>query len=423
MSERVYVARLAGTPVFDPLGDPVGRVRDVVLLLRAKGAPAAVGLVVEVGGRRRVFMPLTRVTSIVAGQVICTGVVNLRRFHARATEKLAIGELLERIVTLNDGTGEALVEDLAIEQTRARTWMVTKLSVRLDPHRKGPLGIRRRGASVVVDIDAVGGLARAADAQGADLVVQAFADYKPAELAAALQEMSPERGAEIAAALDNERLADVLEELPEDDQVALLSTLRGERAADVLEAMDPDDAADLLGDLPEPEAQRLLGLMEPEDARNVRQLLDYADDVAGGLMTTEPVIVGPEATVATALALIRREDVTPSLASMVFVVRPPLETPTGRYLGLVHFQRLLREAPRDAVGGFVDPTIPPLSASDHLTTVARRMATYDLVAAPVVDDDGHLLGVISADDVLDHLLPDNWRDTAEPAPKAVKKRG
>ncbi|MCJ7827452.1 MAG: CBS domain-containing protein, partial [Demequinaceae bacterium] len=217
--------------------------------------------------------------------------------------------------------------------------------------------------------------------------------------------------------------ADVLEELPEDDQVAVLSTLRRERAADVLEAMEPDDAADLLGDLPKREAEKLLRLMEPEATRNVRQLLEYADDVAGGLMTTEPVIVGPETTVATTLALVRHEKITPSLASMVFVVRPPLETPTGRFLGLVHIQRLLREAPRDPIGDLVDPTIPPLFATDHLSEVARRMATYDLVAAPVVDQDGRLLGVISADDVLDHLLPEDWRESDDGATKAVKARG
>ncbi|MBN2176617.1 MAG: magnesium transporter [Demequinaceae bacterium] len=421
--ERVYVARLVGTTVFDPLGDPVGRVRDVVLLFRAKGAPTAVGFVIEVGGRRRVFLPLTRVTSIAAGQIICTGLVNLRRFHARATEKLAVAEVLEQCVTMKDGSGDALIEDLAIERTRTRVWTVTLLSVRLHNPRKGPLGLRRRAPAVVVSLDDIEGLGEREEIQGAELVLQSFADYKPAELAAVLQEMTPERGAEIAAALDDERLADVLEELPEDDQVAMLSTLRRERAADVLEAMEPDDAADLLGDLPKREAEKLLKLMEPEATRNVRQLLEYADDVAGGLMTTEPVIVGPEATVATALALVRDEKVTPSLASMVFVVRPPLETPTGRYLGLVHIQRLLREAPRDPIGGFVDPTIPPLAATDHLSEVSRRMATYDLVAAPVVDEDGRLLGVISADDVLDHLLPEDWRGSDDGATRAVKARG
>jgi CBS domain-containing protein/sporulation protein YlmC with PRC-barrel domain len=409
-SDRVYVARLAGTPVFDPLGDAVGRVRDVVILFRRNDAPTAVGLVVEVPGRKRVFMPLTRVTSIAPGAVICTGVVNLRRFQARSSEHLAVAELFERSVTLKDGSGTAFIEDIAIEQGRARTWTITKLYVRREARRKGVLGFSRRGEALVVDISDTRGLATRDELQGAALIIQTYVDHKPADLAAALMELSPARGAEIAAALDNERLADVLEELPEEDQIALLSTLRRDRAADVLEAMDPDDAADLLGDLPAAEAAELLKLMEPDDARQVRQLLNYADDSAGGLMTTEPVIVGPEATVATALALVRRRELPPALASMVFVVRPPLETPTGRYIGLVHIQRLLREPPHESLGAFVDPAIEPLNATDSLAEVSRRMAAYDILAIPVVNDDNRLLGVISVDDVLDHLLPSDWRE-------------
>ena len=409
-TERVYVARLAGTNVFDPLGDAVGRVRDVVILMRRTGAPNAVGLVVEVPGRRRVFLPLTRVTSIAPGQVICTGVVNLRRFQARASETLAVAELFERSVTLKEDNSTAYIEDIAIERDRTKSWNVSKLYVRKTGRRKGVLGFSRRGEAVVVDVDQVTGLAQRDKNQGAALVIQSFVDHKPADLAAALMEMSPSRSAEIAAALDDERLADVLEELPEEDQIALLGTLRSDRAADVLEAMDPDDAADLLGDLPESERAALLELMKPEDAKAVRQLLTYADDSGGGLMTTEPVIVGPETTIATCLAMLRRQELPPALASMVFVVRPPLEAPTGRFIGLVHIQRLLREAPRDAVGNYVDPAIAPVEPTDHLSEIARRMAAYDILALPVVDADHHLLGAISIDDVLDHLLPSDWRE-------------
>ncbi|WP_062213170.1 magnesium transporter MgtE N-terminal domain-containing protein [Demequina oxidasica] len=412
-NDRVYVARLAGTTVFDPIGDSVGRVRDVVMLVRRSGAPTAVGLVVEVPGRRRVFMPLTRVTSIAAGQVICTGVINLRRFQARGSETLAIAELFERSVKLKEDKSTAHIEDIAIERDHTRTWRVTKLYVRSAERRKGVLGFSRKGETFVVDADAVTGLAIRDKLQGAALVIQTFANHKPADLAAALMEMSPQRSAEIAAALDNERLADVLEELPEEDQIQLLSTLRSERAADVLEAMDPDDAADLLGDLPASEAEALLQLMQPEDANSVRQLLDYDDDSAGGLMTTEPVIVGPETTVATALAMVRRQEMPPALASMVFVVRPPVETPTGRYIGLVHIQRLLREPPHESIGGFVDPAISALAVTDTLAEISRLMAAYDILALPVVDDDNRLLGAISIDDVLDHLLPADWREQTE----------
>jgi CBS domain-containing protein len=409
VGSRVFAARLAGTAVFDPLGDQVGRVRDLVVLLRPKGGHRAVGLVVEVPGRRRVFLPLTRVTSIDAGQVISTGLVNMRRFEQRPSETLAIGELLDRRVELTDGSGAATVVDLALEQQRSRDWLVTKLFVRRIPAGKTGL-MRRRGETLLVDVDDVKSLAGGTARQAADLLLASYEDLKPADLADVLHDMGSTRRLEVASALNNERLADVLEELPEDDQVAILSGLSVSRAADVLDVMQPDDAADLLSEMPVEQAAELLGLMEPEEARDVRRLLAYEDDTAGGLMTTEPVILGPETTIAAALAHVRRQDLTPALASMVFVVRPPLETPTGRFLGVVHIQRLLREAPHDPVGGLLDSEIESVLADAPLSQLTRLLATYNLLALPVVDEERRLLGAVSVDDVLDHLLPSDWRE-------------
>ncbi len=411
----MFVARLAGTSVFDPIGDQVGRVRDVVVLIGLKGAPRAVGLVVEVPGKRRVFLPLTRVTTVDSGQVISTGLVNMRRFEQRPFETLVVGELFDRTVQLTDGSGRAAIEDLAIERQRNGDWLVSKLFVRR--HREGKGGLlRRRGEPELVDISAVAGLARGADVQGAALLLAQYDELKPADLADVMHDMGTTRRLEVATALDNERLADVLEELPEDDQVAILSGLARARAADVLEAMQPDDAADLLGELPDAEAAELLELMEPEEAKDVRRLLAYEDNTAGGLMTTEPVILGPETPIAAALAHVRRRDLTPALASMVFVVRPPLETPTGRFIGVVHLQRMLREAPHEAIGTLVDTDVEAMPADTPLLAVTRRLATYDLLAVPVVDADKRLLGAVSVDDVLDHLLPEDWRETDEDAP-------
>lgn len=401
--------------------------RDVVVLVRLKGAPRAVGLVVEVPGRRRVFVPLTRVTAVDAGQVISTGLVNMRRFEQRASETLVVGELLDRTVDLVDGSGTATVEDVAIELQRSGDWYVTKVFVRRTEHRGGLL--RRRGETMLVPIDQVRTLARASAAQGAELLLAQYEDLKPADLADVLHEMGVTRRLEVATALDDERLADVLEELPEDDQVAILRAMELTRAADVLEAMQPDDAADLLGELPSEQAAELLELMEPDEAKDVRRLLAYEDNTAGGLMTTEPVILGPETTIAAALAHVRRQDLTPALASLVFVARPPLETPTGRFIGVVHLQRLLREPPHGSIGQIVDTDIEPVTADAPLMTVTRELATYNLLALPVVDDQRRLLGAVSVDDVLDHLLPDDWRETDdEPGPftrptPAVTARG
>ena len=405
---RVFVARLAGTAVFDPIGDQVGRVRDVVLLERAKSTPAAVGLVVEVPGKRRIFLPITRVTSIDSGQVISTGLVNLRRFEQRGAETLVVGELLDRPVDLVDDSGQATIEDVAIEQQRNGDWLVSQLFVR---HRDAGAGLlRRRGATQLVELGEVGGLFRRVAAQGAGLLLAQYEDLKAADLADLLHDMTSDRRIEVATALTDERLADVLEELPEDDQVAILGRLTRDRAADVLDVMQPDDATDLLRELSDEQRAELLALMEPEEARDVRRLLGYEDDTAGGLMTTEPVILAPETSIAAALAHVRRDDLNPALASAVFVTRPPFETPTGRFIGVVHLQRMLRHPPHEAIGAIVDTDIEPVGPDAPLLTVTRELATYNLLLLPVVDDERRLLGVVSVDDVLDHLLPEDWRE-------------
>jgi Mg/Co/Ni transporter MgtE len=185
--------------------------------------------------------------------------------------------------------------------------------------------------------------------------------------------------------------------------------------------MEPDDAADLLGQLPEERSEELLDLMEPEEAEDVRALLQYSPDTAGGLMTSEPIVLSADATVAEALALIRRHELHPALAAAVFITLPPYETPTGRYLGTVHFQRMLRYPPHERLGAIIDDTLDPMLAAASAADVARLLASYNLVSVPVVDQAHRLVGAISIDDVLDYLLPDDWRShddhvEAPPAP-------
>jgi CBS domain-containing protein len=413
-STRVFISHLAGVPVFDPNGDQVGRVRDVVVNLRLGGKPPrVVGLVVEVVGRRRIFLPLNRVTSLETGQVLTTGMVNLRRFEQRPTETLVLGELLDRKVMFTGvgGYGDpgepAIVLDVAMSRNQRGDWDVDKVFV-----QRGKGGrLRRKGETLTVDWSAVTGLSLPEEGQGAANLLATFERLRPADLANVLHHLSPKRRAEVAAALDDERLADVMEELPEESQVEILAALKDERAADVLEAMDPDDAADLLSELPTDEAERLLRLMEPEEAGPVRRLLSYDENTAGGLMTTEPIVLSPDDSVAEALARVRVADLKPALAAQIFVCRPPNDTPTGTFLGTVHFQRLLREPPYTLVGALVDGDLDPLTPDTPLRRITSYLATYNTVAVPVVDDLDHLLGVVTVDDVLDHLLPADWRET------------
>ncbi|MEW1773928.1 CBS domain-containing protein [Streptomyces sp. NPDC086777] len=408
---RIFVSHLAGVPAFDPSGDQVGRVRDLVVMLRVRRRPPRLlGLVVELSTRRRIFLPMTRVTGVESGQVITTGVVNVRRFEQRPTERLVFGELLDRRVQLVETGEEVTVLDLAVQQLPARRdWEIDRVFV-----RKGKKGAfrRARGETLTVEWSQVTGFSLEEHGQGAESLLATFEQLRPADLANVLHHLSAKRRAEVAAALDDDRLADVLEELPEDDQIEILGKLKEERAADILEAMDPDDAADLLAELPEQDKERLLSLMEPADAAEMRRLMSYEEHTAGGLMTTEPIVLRPDATVADALARVRNPDLSPALAAQVYVCRPPDETPTGKYLGTVHFQRLLRDPPYTLVSSLVsDDDLQPLAPDATLPVIAGFFATYDMVAAPVVDEAGSLLGAVTVDDVLDHMLPEDWRET------------
>ncbi len=416
---RVYAARLAGMVVLGPDGESIGRVRDVVISISiVRQQPRVLGLVVELLTRRRIFVPILRVTAIDPGAVtLATGSVSLRKFNQRPGEVLVLGQVVETVVRVEDPEQPQLsgldlyVVDLGIEQTRTRDWMVTKVAVR--PARR----LGRRSNVSIVDWQQVQGLTPSGLAmpdQGVAQLLEQFVGQRAVEVAEAIRELPDKRRYEVVNALDDERLADVLQELPEDQQVNMLRQLPAERAADVLEAMDPDDAADLLGSMHPLDAEQFLRRMDPEDSEDVRRLLSHSPDTAGGLMTSEPVVLAPDTTVAEALARVRDPDLTPALASLVFVTRAPTATPTGHYLGCVHLQRLLREPPADLVSGIIDADLPNLAPEDSLAAVTRYFAAYNLVCAPVVDDENHLLGAVSVDDVLDHLLPHDWREQEEP---------
>ncbi len=402
---RVFLARLAGTAVFDPNGDQLGKVRDAVATLRANNQPPRIlGFIIEVPPRKRIFIPITRVTSIDNGHVIITGLLNMRRFEPRTNEITVLSEMLDRSVTLIETDEKVTIEDVAMDRSKTGDWFIERVHV-----MKRGSGFRKRGSASTVAWSEISGIHIPETNQAVSHLLGTLANLRAADLAAVLQDLNIKRKVEVARALDDERLADLIEEMDETSRVELLAELEGERAADVLEEMDPDDAADLLREVGKEKAEALLALMAPEDAEDVQRLMDYEDYSAGGMMTTEPIVLTADSTVAEALARIRLSEVAPGLASQVFVCRQPIETPTGRLLGVVHIQRLLREPPATLLGGILDSDIAPLTPDSTLNEVALYLASYNLLAVPIVDSNERLLGAVTVDDVLDHLLPENWR--------------
>jgi CBS domain-containing protein/sporulation protein YlmC with PRC-barrel domain len=407
IGSSVFISRLRNLPIVDSSGDSLGTLGDIVIVVRTGGrAPRVKGILMELFARRRVYLPMERVYSIDASQLVVSGAVNARRFHRREGESLVIADFIDRQIIRRGATFASSIYDLSMAATRTGEWEINQVAL-----RPVPQGLPGRWSSRVpinivkwTEIPVLSPSQPQAEDELGELL-----DMKPADVARQLHDMTESRRLEVAQALDDRHLAEAIEELPEDEQVALISILDPNQAADVLEEMDPDDAADLIASLPADTAEVLLTRMRPEDAQDVRDLLAYGEFTAGGMMTPEPIILAPDATVADALALVREENIPPALAGMVFVCRPPLESPTGKFLGGVHLQRLLREPPSSMVSELIDPELEPLNVDAQLALVSRYFATYDMVVAPVVDTQARLLGAITVDDVLDHMLPEDWR--------------
>ncbi len=393
----MYVSRLTRLSLVSSDGSDVGRVVDVVIGLGGR-PPRVNGFVVAVQ-RRRVFVGVGRVAEIGNDGVrLRRASVNLKQFELRPGERLLAGELIGRRVR------DQRVVDIGLTPApEPFAWEVATVAL---GGRRVP-GLRR--APELVDWSEAGDLFTYE--RPVDREVATLGGLHPAEMAGALSRMPLSRRRVLAAALEDERLADLLEELSEEEQVQLVEGLDRERLASVLDEMEADDAADLLGEFPAALQAELLGAMDPDEAEPVRRLLTYEPDTAGGLMTPEPVILAPQATVAEALARVRDPDLPVPLAAQVFVCQPPLETPTGRYLGMVGFQRLLREAPSKPLSRCLDEEAEPVDAGLSDREVAGRLAAYDTTALAVTDQVGRLLGAVTIDDVLDRVLPGNWRIT------------
>jgi CBS domain-containing protein len=397
----IYLTRLTRLPLLGADGAEVGRIADAVVDLGSK-PPRVNGFVVAVQ-RRRVFVGIGRVGEIGSdGARLRRGSVNMRQFALREGERLLSAELLAKRFK-----GARVVDVGLVEAPDHDGWEVATVAL---AGRRVP-GLRR--APDIIDWSEAGELfasERPVDRQAAEL-----GGLHPAEMAAAIRRLPLSRRRVLAAELEDDRFADLLEEMSEDEQVRVIEGLGIDRLARVLDEMEADDAADLLAEFPAGRQAELLHAMDPEEAEPVRRLLTYQPDTAGGLMTPEPVILSPDTTVAEALARVRDPNLPVPLAAAVFVCRPPLETPTGRYIGNVGIQRLLREAPSKPLGRCIDEDAEPVHEGVSQSEVAVQLAAYDVVTLAVIDDSHRLVGAVTVDDVLDRLLPADWRVTLSEA--------
>ncbi|HEX8161882.1 MAG TPA: CBS domain-containing protein [Pyrinomonadaceae bacterium] len=403
----LYLSQILGRPIRDVEGDPVATIKDVVVRL-GEDHPPVTGLVARYG-RRDFYVHRGRLSQFGAqGSQLNTDILDLRPFSRRDGEVLLARDVLDKQLIDVDGKRVVRVNDVQLFEA-AGEWRVTGADVSLQGlwRRLAPAGFFGSQRPVeVIDWADVGYLATDAATVQLKSSRAKLSRLHPVEIARLAESLSFQQGAEVLASLDDETAAETLEEMPEEHQARIIGDMDEERAADILEHMSPDEAADVLGDLPEAVATDLLSRMEGEEQAEVAELLPYEDDTAGGLMTTEFVTLPKGLTVGEALARLREMAETPNMIYYLYVVE---REGSWKLSGVIALRSLILADPTYLLEQVMREEFQTAHPDDSARDVAETIAEYNLLALPVIDDEGDIAGIVTVDDAMGWLLPKGWR--------------
>jgi magnesium transporter len=404
----LYLSQVLGRPIRDLEGESVATVKDVITRLGEDDHPQITGIVARYR-RRDFFVSRWRITEISeAGVRLNSDVLNLQPFERREGEVLLARNVLDKQLIDVDGKRVVRVNDVQLIEV-AGAWRVTGADVSLQGlwRRLAPAGFMGTRKPVeVIDWSDVGYLATDEATVQLKSASGRLARLHPVEIARLAEALSYHHGSEVVGSLDDETAAETLEEMPAAQQARIIGDMDEERAADILEWMSPDEAADVLGDLPEEKAEELLGLMEGEEQADVAELLPYEDDTAGGLMTTEFVTLPRELTVGAAIARLREMAETPNMIYYLYVVEAE---DSWQLIGVIALRSLILADQAAPLADVMRTEFQSAHPGEPAKEVAQRIAEYNLLALPVVDQAGDILGIITVDDAMEILLPKNWR--------------
>jgi len=403
----LYLSQVLGRPIRDEEGDRVAALKDVIVRL-GEDHPPVIGVVARYR-RRDFFLPRVRIRRLdLDGVRLNLDILDLRPFARREGEVLLARDVLDKQLIDVDGKRVVRVNDVQLIEA-AGEWRVTGADVslaglwrRLTPHNF--IGTNR--PVEVIDWADVGYLATDAATVQLKSSRDKLARLHPVEIARLAEALSRHHGSEVVEALDDETAAETLEEMSEQDQARIIGEMDEERAADILEWMSPDEAADVLGDLPEEKAEDLLQRMESEEKAEVTELLHYEDDEAGGLMTTEFVVVPQRLTVGEAISRLREMAETPNMIYYLYVVE---HEGSWRLVGVIALRSLILSDPGLPLSEVMRREFQHAHPTDSAREVAETIAEYNLLALPVLDEAGDILGIVTVDDAMELLLPKGWR--------------
>ncbi len=408
----LFLSQIIGKPVLDQHGEPFGKVRDLIVALGERYPPVT-GLVVRVTGGREIFLPWSDVESFdLSGARLRTSSININAFRQRPNEIRVWLDLQDKQIVDVEGRKIVRVNDIQLAPVRGRLRLVAVdvglagILRRLGLSGPGERLARALGIEVenYIEWEDVDPVESSVSSLKLRVPHQALSTLHPADVAHIVEQLAPRDRTGILAALDDERAADVMEELGAADQVDVLEALPPERAADILEEMGPDEAADLMADLSEERQAELLGLMQPEEADEVRELLAYGRETAGGLMTTDFIKVTPDETAQQVIDRLR--EVAPPSDRAYYLYVTDVE---GRLAGTVTLRGLIVSHPETPVRDFMRAEPISVGADLDAEQVGAAIARYHRLAIPVVDEEGRMLGIVTVDDAFERALGEGWR--------------
>jgi magnesium transporter len=404
-----YVSELIGSPVRDPDGRVIGKIADLLVPADADyPAVDALALKPPKGGARNIPWSAFRVLAD-GGLTLSTDLAAAPTFDAPPHELSLAHQVLDHQIIDVNGVRVVRVNDLQLAETDGSYRLVG-----VDISTAGLL--RRLGAGRMLGAIGVHFTPKAIAWEAIEPVESGSTGVKlkvshedltklhPSDIAQIISQLDQHHVHELLEGMDDEAAADAIEEVSLEMQVELVRGMEPDRAADILEEMDPDDAADILGDLEPERAQDLLARMEAEDAEDVRELLTYPDDTAGGLMTTDVVTVPPTVTAEEAIRAVRQQAAEMDNVYQVYVVDD-----NDHLLGDLSLRELIVAHPNMSIGRVMHRELIRGRLDDDAEEIARIIAKYNLLSLPIVDDSGRLKGIVTVDDAMDVILPDDWK--------------
>jgi len=406
----LYVSQILNRPVFDGRNEKIAVISDVIVRYGEEEHPPVIGLVARYR-RRNFFMPSRDFTDLgLHGAKMTSAILDLTPFIRREGEVLLGKDVLDNQLIDVDGKRVVRVNDVQLIEA-GDIWRVSGADVSLQGfvRRLMPKGFYGNDRVVeVIDWADVGYLAT--DTATVTVQLKSSKDklsrLHPVEIAQLAEALSPIHRTEVVESLDDEIAADTLEEMSTEAQARILEDMDEERAADLLEEMSPDDAVDVLDEMDDEKAQELFDLMEDHEKADVAELMHFDNDTAGGLMTTEFVVFPKDLTVGETIRSLREMAETPNMIYYLYVVE---EKDSWKLCGLISLRSLILADPTYKLADVMRKEFRYAHPSESAEEVAQTISEYNLLALPVMDETGDILGIITVDDAMEILLPKDWR--------------